>query len=208
MPLYASDPGTTTGELLKIPVGTRAIGMGDAYTALADDSSALYWNPAGMSFASQKEASFMHSSLIESVHLEQLSYISPGDSYAFGTSFNYLGSAGINGYDTTGAPTGNVNAYSYVLNGGVSRLVTDALSLGISGGILHETLDTDSANTFAANAGAIYQLPVHPWSGDYNLGVSALNIGPGLKYVSERDPLPEQLKFAWPPWALNNSPST
>src|SRR5438477_13079260 len=66
---FASSPGTTTGELLKIPLGTRAVGMGEAFTALADDSSALYWNPAGMSFVSQKEVSFMHSSLIESVHL-------------------------------------------------------------------------------------------------------------------------------------------
>src|SRR5690349_1150512 len=63
----ASGPGTTTGELLKIPVSARAIGMGEAYTAAADDSSALAWNPAGLSFAQQKEAAFMHESLIESI---------------------------------------------------------------------------------------------------------------------------------------------
>src|SRR5690349_11381476 len=56
--LFASGPGSTTGELLKIPVGSRAIGMGEAYTALADDSYALAWNPAGMAFAQQKEAAF------------------------------------------------------------------------------------------------------------------------------------------------------
>ena len=37
---YASGPGSTTGELLKIPVSARAVGMGEAYTAAADDSSA------------------------------------------------------------------------------------------------------------------------------------------------------------------------
>ena len=64
---YASGPGTTTGELLKIPVGTRAIGMGEAYTALADDSSALYWNPAGMSLTNQKEVTFEHEGSIHHV---------------------------------------------------------------------------------------------------------------------------------------------
>src|SRR5258708_3760395 len=63
--LFTRGAGTTTGELLKIPDSARAIGMGEAYTAAADDSSALYWNPAGLSFAQQKDAAFMHSSLIE-----------------------------------------------------------------------------------------------------------------------------------------------
>ena len=31
--LFAASPGTTTGELLKVPVGARAIGMGEAYDA-------------------------------------------------------------------------------------------------------------------------------------------------------------------------------
>src|SRR6266480_3088480 len=104
---WASGPGTTTGELLKIPLGTRAIGMGEAFTALADDSSALYWNPAGMSFVTQKEASFMHSSLIESVHLEQFTFVAPGDSYAFGSNASYLGYGNIAGYDNAGNATGN-----------------------------------------------------------------------------------------------------
>src|SRR5882762_4558080 len=152
--VWASGPGTTTGELLKIPLGARAIGMGEAFTALADDSSALYWNPAGMSFVTQKEASFMHSSLIEGVHLEQLSFVAPGDSYAFGANVSYLGFGDIAGYDNNnGTPTGNVSAYSYLFNGGVSRLINDSLSLGLSAGLLHETLDQDSANTFEANAG-------------------------------------------------------
>jgi len=198
---FAASPGTTTGELLKIPVGTRAIGMGEAYTALADDSSALQWNPAGMSFAQQKEAGFMHSSLIENVNYEYLSAIAPGDSYSYGGSMSYLGYGSIAGYDNTplaqggGQPIGNQSAYAYDFSGGVSSLIKDAISLGVSASVLRETLADTSATTFDINAGGLYALPFHPLMGDYRLGFSALNLGPGLKFVSERDPLPRRYTF-------------
>ena len=45
--------------ILKIGVGARAIGMGEAYTAQADDVSSLYWNPAGLALMQERQASFM-----------------------------------------------------------------------------------------------------------------------------------------------------
>src|SRR5665213_620775 len=38
-------------------IGPRAIGMGGAFTAIADDASAAYWNPAGLSQISSYEIS-------------------------------------------------------------------------------------------------------------------------------------------------------
>lgn len=32
-------------------IGDRAIGFGGAYTAIADDASGVYYNPAGLGFA-------------------------------------------------------------------------------------------------------------------------------------------------------------
>ena len=43
---YANEPGTTAASFLKIGVGARAAAMGDAFTALADDPTALYWKLA------------------------------------------------------------------------------------------------------------------------------------------------------------------
>ncbi|MDM7917173.1 MAG: PorV/PorQ family protein [Candidatus Eisenbacteria bacterium] len=48
------------GEFLRIGVGARALGMGGAFTALANDASAAYWNPAGLAQMERPEVLFMH----------------------------------------------------------------------------------------------------------------------------------------------------
>ena len=47
--------GTTSAKFLSIGVGSNAVGMGGAYTAVADDATAMYWNPAGLSFHIQRK---------------------------------------------------------------------------------------------------------------------------------------------------------
>lgn len=48
------------GEFMKIPVGARAIGMGSAFSALTDDATSPYWNPAGMVYLPYREAFVQH----------------------------------------------------------------------------------------------------------------------------------------------------
>jgi hypothetical protein len=48
------------GDFLKVPVGARAIGMGGAFTAVADDATSPWWNPAGMIYLPYKEVIPQH----------------------------------------------------------------------------------------------------------------------------------------------------
>ncbi|RTZ96330.1 MAG: hypothetical protein DSY36_01005, partial [Candidatus Neomarinimicrobiota bacterium] len=41
--------GTTAANFLEIGIGSASGGMGEAYVAVANDLSAIYWNPAGLS---------------------------------------------------------------------------------------------------------------------------------------------------------------
>jgi hypothetical protein len=47
-------------EFLKVGAGARALGMGGAFVALANDASATYWNPAGLVSLTTIEVSAMH----------------------------------------------------------------------------------------------------------------------------------------------------
>ena len=40
--------GTSAATFLRIPVGARAASMGEAYTSISNDASAMFWNPGGI----------------------------------------------------------------------------------------------------------------------------------------------------------------
>lgn len=52
--------GISAVQFLKIGVSSRAASMGDAFVAVANDVSALYWNPAGLTQAPADQVMFSH----------------------------------------------------------------------------------------------------------------------------------------------------
>ncbi len=60
--LFSSSEGTKlAGEFLATGFGARALGMGGAFVSIADDASAVYWNPAGLVQLEQSQVLVMHS---------------------------------------------------------------------------------------------------------------------------------------------------
>lgn len=62
--------GISTAQFLKIGVGGRATGMGQAFVAVANDVSALYWNPAGLVESSSNELIFAHNEWVVDIKHE------------------------------------------------------------------------------------------------------------------------------------------
>src|SRR5580698_4397027 len=110
----ASSPGTTAADVLNIGVGARAIGMGEAYVAQADDVSSLYWNPAGLALMQERQASFSYDQMYQGLSFQNASIGIPLENGAIGGSLSYLGYGDIQGFDQNGTATGNQNAYSGV----------------------------------------------------------------------------------------------
>ena len=80
------------GDFLTLGVGARPLGMGGSFAAIADDSTAAYWNPAGLGGLRRSEIAFMHSSLGELDSYDFVNYIHPlGKSESIGLSWLRVG---------------------------------------------------------------------------------------------------------------------
>jgi outer membrane protein OmpA-like peptidoglycan-associated protein len=77
VPLAAGEDavGTTAANFLKIPPPARPAAMGQAFTAISDDESALTYNPAGVARALQDELSLTHIDWFQGIFVEHLGTI-------------------------------------------------------------------------------------------------------------------------------------
>ncbi len=75
--LDAGRHGTAAFPFLKIVPGTRPAGMGEAFTAVADDANALSWNPAALSEFSMGAATVSHMEWLDDLNYEYLAMVLP-----------------------------------------------------------------------------------------------------------------------------------
>jgi hypothetical protein len=95
VPFYAYAADTKyAGSFLDLGIGARALSLGGAYVAIADDGSAFYWNPAGLSLLTSLEFDFMHTSAFGSITKPLADYNHLGVSLPMRggacVSFNYV----------------------------------------------------------------------------------------------------------------------
>jgi hypothetical protein len=83
--------GTTSSKFLSIGIGPRANAMGGAFTSIANDAEALYWNPAGIAAIYQNQALFTYTKLFADIHLNYFGLVIPvGEIGNFGISVTAL----------------------------------------------------------------------------------------------------------------------
>jgi len=205
---WGADAGTTSANFLKLGIGPRAIGMGEAQVGLADDVYSTYWNPAGLAQLSVPEAGFMYSQYLQDISEQYLAYAHPTESAGtFAGSLNYLGVGKFDGYDAAGQPAGSVDANDLALAASYAHTLWSdprmgaQLAAGGSGKFIREKLDTVSAGAYAADAGLLFKPGLKwgdLWSG-WSVGVTARNLGTSMKYDSESFALPRSLDagVAW-----------
>ena len=189
---WASGPGTTAANVLGMGVGARAIGMGEAFTAMADDINSLYWNPAGLALLNQSAASFMYNQSYQGMNYNNANVGVSLENGGVAGSLSYLGYGSIDGFDETGAPTGNVNAYSGVATLGGGYLL-DNWSVGLNAKAIHGALADVSATGGAVDLGTTFVYPQPILGGStLRLATTLRNLGPGMKYLDQDDPLPTE----------------
>ena len=183
----AADAGSSAAAFLKIGVGARAVGMGEAQAAAAEGPEALYWNPAGLAVDSRRAVSFTHNEWLDDVRYEYL-----GISYPLfnlgtvGFSAGRVGMGKLVGRDEEGNYTGDFGASDMALSLGYGRRFFNFLAVGAAAEYISSKIEDESASAFAGSLGVVADLPLPGLA----VGVSASNIGGEMKFIDEGDPLP------------------
>lgn len=176
-----SKTGTTAAQVLKMNVGPRAIGMGGAFTATADDITAIYWNPGGLSSVESNEVIFNHNNLYLDINY---------DFAAVAANISGLGTIGafvsVLSMDemqvrTIEKPEGTgemFDAGTLVVGLSYARNLTDNFSIGFNAKYINESIYNMNAMGFAIDVGTLYKIPV---LNELRLAASISNFGTKMK---------------------------
>ncbi len=168
--------GKTIYNFLRVEQGARAVALGGAFTPIADDANAVFYNPAGLTqIASMGYAISYADWLVDS------KFYSGAFSYKsnWGTlAFSYV-QFGIEEFEETLPlqPQGTgrmVSAGNLALGLAYAREITDKLSIGGHVRYVQETLDQDNRSTVAFDLATFYRTGFR----GLTLGVALRNLGP------------------------------
>ena len=180
-PAQTDKTGTTAGQVLKINVGPRAIGMGGAYTASANDMTALFWNPAGITQIPGSEAGFVHASLYADISHDYAGFVTnvPG----FGALGAFVTALSMDDMPVTTIEmpegTGELfSANSLVIGLSFARNLTDHFSIGFNAKYINEHIYHMNAAGFAIDAGTLYKIDV---LNELRIAASISNFGSSMK---------------------------
>lgn len=205
--LVQADGGGTSGaDFLRIGVGARPAAMGEAFSALATDSNAVQWNPAGLALIDRYQASFMHMAQIADINYEAISVGGPLSRLSgWGASINYLWQPPFDSTQNSfGAPTQAAGTgydlavgLSYGYNFGnyrTSDFNISNIALGATGKLIQRSLSDHTANAFYGDLGLLAEvLP------GVKVALVLQNFGTTLTFINVADAAPfnSKLGLAW-----------
>lgn len=207
--------GITSVPFLQIEPDSRAAGMGNTGVAIADNASAVFWNPAGLAFQRGTQVSITHSEwlpkfnadlfydyLVGSYHVQDIG--------TFGAHITYLNLGEQVRTDETGIEQGRFNSYEFA--GGISYglELSKNWSLGTGVRFIYSSLaegdvsgqEINPGSSIGVDIATMYKSNSFNFIGqkaNINAGLNLSNIGPGVHYTdnAQKDPLPTVLRFGW-----------
>jgi hypothetical protein len=153
--------GTSGAQFLQIPVGAKNTAMGGAATALTNDASSVFWNPAGLVNIKNVRA-----------HFSYLRWFNMFDLNAASVAYN-MGDAGVIGAGLISFTTGKMeitteedpdgtgryfDAADLAVGLTYSKFLTDRFSVGITAKYVSQRIWNETAEGIAFDIGTQYRL--------------------------------------------------
>jgi len=203
----ASRPGAV---FLMIWPGAKPTALSGAFTAIADDPTACYYNQAGLAFLKETEVTLQHANWLPGLHqgmyYEFAGVAKPIKVGTIGFNVIYLTTGKTEVRNEQGTYIGEYTTFDISVGLNYGFALKSNLGLGIGWKFIYSFLVPDwvwgrlpnlgiqsggIGIAYAFDAGVLYK----PWS-FASLGVSLQNIGPNISYTQSgtSDPLPYTLR--------------
>lgn len=206
--------GISSFQFLKISGDARGAGMGEAFIAVTNDISAIYWNPAGLVLGASDQVMFSHAEwLVDIKHEFAAASFHLDENNIIGASFVSLHTDPMK-ITTEFQPTGNGNYFNYsdiAVGATYSRKMTDQFSFGATIRYVRETIADLHTDAVLVDLGTFYYMGIG--SSRFSVVVSNFgsNVKPkgkvtssvGMEYTSFQDfspPTMFRLGFAFEPY--------
>lgn len=169
--------------------GARALGMGGAFTSVADDASAVFYNPAGLGLIANQEFTLMHATFFEGTQYNYAGWVYPTlKSGGFGIGLMRVGTDDItrrNNY----VDIGNFGFSNLQLLLSYGNRIHENISLGTNFKIVYQSIDHYSDYGLALDFGIKAKLTKH-----LSTGFIARDIIPAeIKLISTKESFPTSI---------------
>lgn len=176
--------GTAGAKFLQVPMSARAVGMGGAYIATADDASAVFWNPAGTAKVTGGQALFSFVDLYSQFDMNAVAVSqSLPDVGTLTASFVSL-SMDKTEITTEEQPNGTgrfYDAQDVAIGLSFARKLTTEFGVGLTVKYIHQRIWNETANGVAFDVGTQYWIDFH----NLTIAMSMTNFGSDMQFDGE-----------------------
>ena len=207
--------GITAVPFLQIEPDSRSAGMGNANVAIADNASAIFWNPAGLAFQRGSQISITHSNWLPQFDAGLFYDYLVGKMYiegigTIGGHITYLNLGEQSQRDEIGNDLGNFKSYDFAIGASYGFDISKNFAIGTGARLIYSRLvpngllvagqkQASAGTSVAFDLGMLYKSDsflVGENKSSYSLGLNASNIGTAIQYTDDdqKDPLPTTLR--------------
>jgi hypothetical protein len=193
---FAAGDYGTPGEFLSWGIGGEASGLGRAFTGLADDPSAVVYNPAGLAQQNPLQITLQHVALFYDTMFDFAAVTYPVSGVGtFAASYLRLGSTGYDSRDSNWNSSGTFGITDQAVILSYAKDLTPWLAGGLNLKLIDETVFAESGMGFGADIGFL----ATP-NNIISIGLDLINIVPPsvkLSDTAESFPITMKLGFAF-----------
>jgi tetratricopeptide (TPR) repeat protein len=187
--------GGLPGYFMNQGAGARALAMGRTFVAIADDVSAIYWNPAGLAQVPKKELQLMNVPLFDDTVYNFIGYAhSMLKPWTVGIGIMQLQSGGFTRRDDYNTPGDTFSGQDQAVLVSAGYDLSD-FYIGCTAKSVSNKLDTFSSTGFGMDVGLLSKL-----GSGFSLGINLQNvIGAKIQrdYIADETPMTIRPGIAW-----------